>query len=218
MVFVYRASAVASKKALSDYAEGDLIKLNEGGAPVEFYVAKHDYEPDLNGTGRTLVVRKDVYEDRVWDSGNVNAYSGSDLDTWFNGTYKNLLDPTIQNAIGTTKFYYTPMNGNTTVDTLERSIFALSIGELGLASSYVNTEGSVLPIASALLTVYKDGVATKQWTRTPYKSTTTNVCLITETNSSNYAHGFSRYDYGARPIFTLPSTTLFSIYTNEVVS
>ena len=77
---------------LSDYEEGAIIKLNEGGSPAEFYVSKHDYESGLNGAGRVLVVRKDVYDGRVWDSGNVNAYSGSDLDTWFNGTYKNLVN------------------------------------------------------------------------------------------------------------------------------
>ena len=29
----------------------------EDGAPVEFYVAKQDYEPELNGTGRVLLIR-----------------------------------------------------------------------------------------------------------------------------------------------------------------
>ena len=59
MIFVYRTSMVGpSGIPLSDYAEGDLIKLNEGGSPVDFYVAKHDYESSLNGAGRTLVDRK----------------------------------------------------------------------------------------------------------------------------------------------------------------
>ena len=64
MIFVYRTSMVGpSGMPLSDYAEGDIIKLNEGGSPVEFYVSKHDYESGLNGSGRTLVVRKDTYDD-----------------------------------------------------------------------------------------------------------------------------------------------------------
>ena len=65
MIFVYRTSMVGpSGIPLSDYEEGDIIKLNEGGSPVEFYVAKHDYESSLNGAGRTLVVRKDCYDNR----------------------------------------------------------------------------------------------------------------------------------------------------------
>ena len=64
MIFVYRTSLVGpSGIPLSDYEEGDIIKLNEGGSPVEFYVSKHDYESGLNGSGRTLVVRKDTYDD-----------------------------------------------------------------------------------------------------------------------------------------------------------
>lgn len=34
------------------------VKLKENGTLVEFYVAKHDYESGLNGSGRTLIVRK----------------------------------------------------------------------------------------------------------------------------------------------------------------
>ena len=44
MIFVYRTSMVGpSGIPLSDYEEGDIIKLNEGGSPDEFYVSKHDY-------------------------------------------------------------------------------------------------------------------------------------------------------------------------------
>lgn len=44
-----------SGKPLSQYAEGAIIKINEGGKPAEFYVAKHNYESSLNGNGRTGV-------------------------------------------------------------------------------------------------------------------------------------------------------------------
>ena len=108
---------------LSTKAEGSVIKINENGSPVEFIVCKHDYESELNGSGRTLVVRKDCYDSRQWHSSNVNAYATSDIDAWFNSTYKNLLDADIRGAIGTTKFKYTPGNGNNTVSTLERAIF-----------------------------------------------------------------------------------------------
>ena len=201
---------------LSDYEEGAIIKLNEGGNPVELYVSKHDYESGLNGAGRTLVVRKDCYDNRVWDSGNVNAYSGSDLDTWFNGTYKNLLDPAIQTAIGTTKFYYTPGNGNNTVGTLERAIFALSLTELGQSHFYAQTEGSALPIASTLQIAYRNGSATTQWTRSPTTNTTDNAIFLR--SSGNVSYNSCNVSYGSRPVFTLPSTLLFNPDTNEVVA
>ena len=215
MIFVYRTSMVGpSGIPLSDYEEGDLIKLNEGGSPVEFYVSKHDYESGLNGAGRTLVVRKDVYDNRAWDSGNVNAYSGSDLDTWFNGTYKNLLDPAIQTAIGTTKFYYTPGNGNNTVGTLERAIFALSLTELGQSHTYANTEGSALPIASTLRIAYHNGSATIQWTRSPYTRNTDGAWALDSDGviGNNYCLNL----FGSRPAFTLPSTALVDSDLNLV--
>ena len=86
---------------LGNKSTGSIIKLKENGTLVDFYVAKHDYESSLNGAGRTLVVRKDTYDDRVWDNGNVNAYASSDLDSWFNSTYKNMLDADIRSLIGT---------------------------------------------------------------------------------------------------------------------
>lgn len=188
---------------LGNKATGSIIKLKENGTLVDFYVAKHDYESGLNGSGRTLVVRKDCYDNRVWDSGNVNAYAGSDIDTWFNGTYKNMLDATIRSLIGTTKIRYTPGNGNNTVGTLERSIFALSLTELGESHSYANVEGSALPIASTLKIAYLNGNANTQWTRSPYTYGTHRAWGLS-------SYGFFSNDlclgtYGSRPAFTLPS-------------
>ena len=195
--------AVASGKPLGNFSEGDIIQLNEGGVPVDFYVAKHDYESALNGAGRTLVVRKDTYDNRVWDSGNVNAYASSDLDSWFNSTYKNMLDADIRSLIGTTKIRYTPGNGNNTVGTLERAIFALSLTELGQSHSYANTEGSALPIASTLRIAYRNGSATTQWTRSPYRGSTNVAWWLG--SDGNFSHGGCSYSLGARPVFTLPS-------------
>lgn len=188
---------------LGNKSTGSIIKLKENGTLVDFYVAKHDYESSLNGAGRTLVVRKDCYDNRVWDNGNVNAYASSDLDTWFNGTYKNLLDPAIQTAIGTTKFYYTPGNGNNTVGTLERAVFALSLTELGQSHTYANTEGSALPIASTLRIAYRNGSPTTQWTRSPDTGNTYRAWWLDSDGSiyNNYCH----FSFGSRPVFTLPS-------------
>ena len=205
MIFVYRTSMVGpSGIPLSDYEEGAIIKLNEGGSPVEFYVSKHDYESSLNGSGRTLVVRKDTYDDRVWDSGNVNAYASSDLDSWFNSTYKNMLDADIRSLIGTTKIRYTPGNGNNTVGALERAIFALSLTELGQSHSYANTEGSALPIASTLRIAYRNGSATTQWTRSPFTYGTGYAWRlrsdggINNYNCNNASSRFSGYGWNSR--------------------
>ena len=193
---------MASTK-LANKAVGSIIKLKESGTLVEFYVAKHDYENGLNGNGRTLIVRKDCYDMRAFSNSN-NAYANSSLDSWLCNTYLKLLDADIQAAIGTTKFYYTPGNGNTTVTTLQRAVFQLSLTELGKSASYAKTEGSALPIASTLQIAYRNGSACVQWTRTPSTHNAYYVCyLLTNGNVGNYGCGSSG---GSRPAFTLPST------------
>lgn len=193
---------MASTK-LANKAVGSIIKLKESGTLVEFYVAKHDYENGLNGNGRTLIVRKDCYDMRAFSNSN-NAYANSSLDSWLCNTYLKLLDADIQAAIGTTKFYYTPGNGNTTVTTLQRAVFQLSLTELGKTASYANTEGSALPIASTLQIAYRNGSAVAQWTRTPYALNTRYVLYLrTDGDVGSNSYGYSN---GSRPAFTLPST------------
>lgn len=189
---------------LGNKSVGSIVKLKENGVLVDFYVAKHDYENGLNGSGRTLVVRKDCYDTRQWHTSNVNAYATSAIDTWLNSTYKNLLDADIRGVIGTTKIKYTPGNGNTTVGTLERAIFLLSVTELGRSASYANTEGTALSIASSLQIAYLNGSAVVQWTRSPYTSNT-NYAYYLYTNGNVYNNGCNN-TYGSRPAFTLPST------------
>lgn len=189
---------------LGNKSVGSIVKLKENGVLVDFYVAKHDYENGLNGSGRTLVVRKDCYDTRQWHTSNVNAYATSAIDTWLNSTYKNLLDADIRGVIGTTKIKYTPGNGNTTVGTLERAIFLLSVTELGRSESYANTEGTALSIASSLQIAYLNGSAVVQWTRSPDTSNTRNAYFLVTSGfvGSYYCNG----TYGSRPAFTLPST------------
>ena len=189
---------------LGNKSVGSIVKLKENGVLVDFYVAKHDYENGLNGSGRTLVVRKDCYDTRQWHTSNVNAYATSAIDTWLNSTYKNLLDADIRGVIGTTKIKYTPGNGNTTVGTRERAVFLLSVTELGKTASYANTEGTALSIASSLQIAYLNGSAVVQWTRSPYSDSTDYACYLS-TSGDVYRSGCGS-TYGSRPAFTLPST------------
>lgn len=189
---------------LNTITPGAILYLNESGSPVPFYIAKHDYESGLNGAGRTLLVRKDCYDMRVFSNSN-NAYANSSLDSWLCNTYLKLLDADIQAAIGTTKFYYTIGNGNATVTTLQRAVFQLSLTELGKADMYEDQEGSALPIAGTLQIAYRNGSAVLQWTRTPLTGNTGLVRVLnTRGGSSSYNCSSS---LGSRPAFTLPATT-----------
>lgn len=189
---------------LGNKSVGSIVKLKENGVLVDFYVAKHDYENGLNGSGHTLVVRKDCYDTRQWHTSNVNAYATSAIDTWLNSTYKNLLDADIRGVIGTTKIKYTPGNGNTAVGTLERAIFLLSVTELGRSASYANTEGTALSIASSLQIAYLNGSAVVQWARSPSTDYTGSAYYLGTDGGVGY--NYCNSTHGSRPAFTLPST------------
>ena len=192
---------------LKTITPGTILMLNESGSPVPFYIAEHDYESGLNGAGRTLVVRKDCYDMRVFSSSN-NAYANSALDSWLCGIYLKLLDADIQSAIGTTKFYYTPGNGNATVTTLQRAVFQLSLAELGKSAHYANTEGAALPIADTLQIAHYNGSACVQWTRTPVvRSVADNLSAVVLLDTSgNVGNNYYNSSRGSRPVFTLPGT------------
>ena len=206
-----------SETTLSEFAAGTLIKIAENGTLVDFYVAKHNYEPGLNWNGRTLVVRKDIYDNRAWARSDVNAYAISAIDSWLDNTYKNLLDADIRSLIGTTTIRYTPGNLNNRVDTLKRSVFLLSATELGKSENWFNVEGRALPIASTLQVAYRNGSATTQWTRSPNMY---YANLAVGLNFNGYANSQDVHytAYGSRPTFTLPSTTPINPDTMEVIA
>ncbi len=173
---------------LNKFREGASIIEQENGNDTYFIVAKHNYEPELNGSGLTLLVRKNNYEKRRWNRRNVNKYSDCELDTWFNSTYYKLLSDDLKNAIRKVKTPYTLGGSDSTQSTLSRNIFALSTTELGVKSDSTYEEGSVLPTNNLLLSTGSyDNVA--QWTRSPAaksnSSKNTKAVAIVFNNQSN---------------------------------
>lgn len=187
---------------LSTITPGAILYLNESGSPVPFYIAKHDYESGLNGAGRTLLVRKDCYDKRAL--GYYNAFSGSLIDTWLNGTWFKLLDIGIQETAGTTKFYCFASGTDHTKQTLSRTAFILSCTELGVLNF---GDGTALDsaVCSKLAIAYINGTATTQWTRTP-ETNQDRMAYITTSGSFNLM--LPDFPQGSRPAFTLPGTFL----------
>lgn len=187
---------------LSTITPGAILYLNESGSPVPFYIAKHDYESGLNGAGRTLVVRRDCYDKRAFNQSN-NTYSGSQMDTWLTGTYLNLLSSDVKKAVSTTKFKIA--NGtNSSISTLERSVFILSCVELGRGSGF--NDGEALQIAEKMQIAKMNGTAVGQWTRTPGSNSTVFEAYLSTAGFVSIERPFV-VDYGSRPAFTLPATT-----------
>ena len=169
---------------------------------MPFYVCKHDYESGLNGAGRTLLVRKDCYDKRIFDSRS-KIFAGSSIDTWLNGTWIKLLTLDVQSAAGTTKIYYYDGSKKKAVTT--RAVFLLSTAEFGY-SDYADTDGEPLDSAvrKLLSTAYYGGNSVGQWTRTPATWTQKDVYVIMPSDYST--HMLCNDSYGVRPAFTIPST------------
>lgn len=198
---------------LGQVAVGTLVKLNENGSPVEVIVGRQNYESELNGNGRTLLIRIGSNYTMQWGPSSMSdpLYAASTVDTWLNTAYKAMLDAPIQEAIATTKFYYTP-SGGASRSILERAVFLGSATEFGFSNSpngYVtfNTEGSPLPENI----VDKIQYPPESWTRTP--TAQFRVAISTHGSAWVPVLGAKAPDFITHvdPFFTLPST----FYVND---
>lgn len=96
---------------ISNLKEGDTVYISVAGVYTAFLVSKHNYEPELNGKGRTLLALKDAKTENIaWDSKMTTPaeYSTSSIDALLNGNIKNSFSDFMQKKIGKTTFYYTP--------------------------------------------------------------------------------------------------------------
>lgn len=196
---------------LSGIAEGKTIMLPEAGADVAFYIAKHNYESGLNGSGYTLVVRKDIYNNQPWSTSGINAYAASSIDVFLNSTYKTLLGASVQNNIQNIKFHYTPGSGNNTVISIAREIFLLSGTEYGVAPS-ANVEGGLLPTADIIRIAYLGSSANTYWTRSPNTFGNNRAWGVSSTGGQSSIACTT--PSGCRPAFTLPATMQFELDGN----
>lgn len=207
----YIFSQMPKGTPLSELTEGTLVKANEVGVPVEFYLAKHDYEPGLNGDGRDLILRKSIYDERKWNNSANSAWDTCSLRSWLNGGYKALFDPALQELMGATKYYYTKGNGNNTLTTRSDAVFVLSATEYGYPAANFNVEGVALPISGI---IKKDGVS--KWTRTSDTYATENVISAYYNDT---ARGISPTNViGNCPCFTLPADVRVDDDLNIIVA
>lgn len=186
-------SFITTEYYLSDIPEGETVLMDEGSNVVEFIVAKHDYESELNGAGRTLLVRKHYAAIMAWDS-TWSTYASSSVNSWLNEEYLNSFSSAQKKAIDKTTIYYTPgfsdsycNSGSSKVTTMSKSIFLLSYHEFGYdtegsdtpnwttsSPSYKYNEGTPLQNASEILkTMLASDIEGSErgrsiWTRTPH--------------------------------------------------
>lgn len=209
---------------LSTKAVGSTVKLTVNGKAREFIVVHQGkpssvYDESCNGT---WLLMKDIYENRVWQSGNINKYESSDIHSYLNNTFLKLFDSNIQGAIKQVKLPYRKNGGSggTTqqgANGLPCKIFLLSAPEVHYEHSYIDSgEGAVLSYFASCVTnnadskrvAYLSGSAAYWWLRSPYTRSTNLVWLVR--SDGNYDYYYASNSYGIRPALVLPSTLLVS--------
>ena len=211
-----------------DLPIGQIVKLMEGGVETEFIVVNQGipensglYDASCNGT---WLLRKDIKENRQWNSSNVNDYANSTIHSYLNGTFLGLFDANTQSIIKQVKVPYRQGSGASETVTsgengLSAKIFLLSGAEVGLtsndASHLPNNEGAKLNYfesgtgtsAKNKRIAYLSTSAASWWLRSP-------VCLLAKSAYNVLSDGSANgsecsYSHGVRPALIIPSTSIF---------
>lgn len=206
---------------LGSMSVGSTVKLKLGGTARDFLVVHQGlpssmYDSSCNGTWLLL---KDIYTTRTWDSSN-NDYKNSDIHSYLNGTFLNLFDNDIKNAIKQVKIPYQNGTGSggsvaSGANGLSCKIFLLSGYELGWTTS----DNSYFPRDGAKLSYFSSGTgsaannkrianyngsATGWWLRSPHTYGTSNVWYVFSDGIYNsWRYGST---YGVRPALVLDSS------------
>lgn len=211
---------------LSTKAVGSTVKLKVNGTAKEFIVVHQGKPSSLydNSCDGTWLLMKDIYENRQWHNSNVNNLENSTIHSYLNGTFLNLFESNIRDAIKQVKLPYRKNGGSGGSDQsgangLLCKIFLLSGYEIGFTTSdnpYFPVDGAKLSYfeagtgSSALnkRIAYLNGSAARWWLRSPYTDYTYYVWSV---DANGYCNGdYASGSCGIRPALVLPSTLLVS--------
>ena len=209
---------------LGSKAVGSIVKLKVNGTATEFIVVHQGkpssiYDESCNGT---WLLMKDAYENRVWQSGNINKYESSDIHIYLNSTFLNMFESNIKDAIKQVKIPYRKNGGSGGTDQsgangLSAKIFLLSGYEVGLTTDY----NKYFPHDGTKLDYFESGTGSSAlnkriaklngsdaywWLRSPNTNFTDFVWNVISNGSHDYYYASS--SYSIRPALILPSDAL----------
>lgn len=221
MVFFTRRFFTSSGTNIGNLDVGTEIILNENGAPVNYLIVNQGipsnsslYDASCNGS---WCLRKDIAENRQWNSSYSNAYGSSTINAYLNGDWLDRYDPNVLEAIVQAKIPYVNGTGNSAVASgssgLSCKIFLLSGREVGFSTSdnqYFPNDGAKLSYfesgtgSSALnkRIAKLNGSAVYWWLRSPYTINTRSVWVV-----NSYGYWDSNpciYSFGIRSTIIFP--------------
>ena len=203
---------------LSTKAVGSIVKIKVNGAVEDFIVVHQGlpssiYDDSCDGT---WVLLKDIYVTDRFSNNSYNSYKDSNIHSYLNNTFYDLIDSDIRAAIKQVKIPYWNGKGNrgslaTGSNGLSAKIFLLSSYEVGkLNGYYIPQDGAELDYFESDSTriAYYSGSAEFWWLRSPVTSGDSNPWVVKSDGSvESYSSGNR---FGVRPAFILPSTLVVS--------
>ena len=225
MIYICKLiSPLSTGISAGDIDVGATVKINENGQPVDYLVVNQGLPSDIYDASceGTWCLRKDIAENRQWNSSNVNDYKNSTVNAYLNGDWLDRYDPDVAEAIIQAKIPYVNGTGSSAVASgangLSCKIFLLSGREVGFSTSdnqYFPNDGAKLSYfesgtgSSALnkRIAKLNGSATLWRLRSPYTDGTDNAWLVY--SNGNYDYYNCAGSYGIRPALILPYSFKF---------
>ena len=205
-------------------AVGSSVYLMENNVRTEFLVVNQGnpdaslYDSSCDGC---WLLRKDIKENKPWDSSDNNTYSSpSAINTWLNGKYINSLGNIEQQTIRQVKIPY--VNGTGSGGSVASGVNGLSVKVFlvgGYEVGWTTSDDGYFPVDGAKLAYFESGTGTSAnnkriaklngeaaiwWLRSPRTDNAYGVWNIL--SSGKYGNGYSSYSLGIRPTLVLPST------------
>ena len=233
MVFFTSRGIVDSDTAIGDLDAETEILLNENGAPVNYLIVNQGkpgdmYDDSCNGT---WCLRKNISENRQWNSSNVNDYANSTVNAYLNGDWLNRYDPEVAEAIKQVKIPYRAGSGyGKTVTSgasgLSTKSFLLSATEVSFNMTYMPTNegvelayfsGCADDVADNKRIAYLNSSPTRWWLRSPYcNSSKGSAHAFYLGNHGDWRNNICSVSYGIRPCIILPFD--FKLTSEQIVS
>lgn len=213
---------------LGTKAVGSIVKIKVNGAAKDFIIVHQGlpssaYDDSCTGT---WLLMKDSYNYMKWNATDENNYASSDINSWLNGTFYNLIDADIRAVIKQVKIPYhggSYYNGtlHTGANGLNTKLFLLSGIEVGWTNrtdEYFPNDGAKLSYflagtgtnANKKRVAYRNGSAQDWYLRSPriINTSSNGVWKVVDDGSYDYDNCVNSNDI--RPAFILPSTLVVS--------
>ena len=213
---------------LGTKAFGSIVKIKVNGAAKDFIIVHQGlpssaYDDSCTGT---WLLMKDSYNYMEWNSTYENNYASSDINSWLNGTFYNLIDADIRAVIKQVKIPYhgSPLYAGTLhtgANGLNTKVFLLSgieVGWTNRTNEYFPNDGAKLSYFLAgtgtnenkKRVAYRNGSAQDWYLRSPriINTSSNNVWKVADDGSYDYDNCVNSNDI--RPAFILPSTLVVS--------